>query len=142
MVLGRRGAGYALVLTCVVHIAGSAGMLHFENVSVDPQSLHTYPRAAWWTAMQMTNISTSYTIKTSGGRILCLGISVYAAGMFGYLTALFATFLIDREAKDPKMEIARQKSVQEIHEEVIQLRRLIEGLTSSIHESKADHSEK
>ena len=141
-VLGRRGAGYALALTCVVIIAGSAGMLHFESVSGDPQSLHTYPRAVWWTAMQMTNISTSYSIRTTGGRILCLGISIYAAGMFGYLTALFATFLIDREAKDPKTEIARQNSVQEIHQEVIQLRRLIEDLASSLHASKADQSEK
>ena len=46
--------------------------------------------------------------------------------MFGYLTALFATFLIDRDAKDPKPEIARQKLVQEVKDEIIQLRRLIE----------------
>jgi len=141
-ILGRRGAGYALALTCVVIIAGSAGMLHFESASGDPQSLHTYSTAVWWTAMQMTNISTSYSIRTMGGRILCLGISIYAAGMFGYLTALFATFLIDREAKDPKTEIARQKSVQEIHEEVIQLHRLIEDLTTSIDSLKTRHLEK
>jgi hypothetical protein len=46
--------------------------------------------------------------------------------MFGYLTALFATLLIDRDAKDPKPEIARQKLVQEVKDEIIQLRRLIE----------------
>ena len=101
-------------------------MLHFEGISDDPQRIQTYPKALWWTAMQMTNIGSSYSIKTPGGRILCLGISVYAAGMFGYLTALFATFLIDRDAKDPKPEIARQKSIQDIQEEIIKLRRLIE----------------
>ena len=126
--LGRRGSGYALALTFVVIFVGAAGMHHFEGISNDPQSIHTYPKALWWTAMQMTNISTSYSIKTTGGRIICLGISIYAAAMFGYLTALFATFLIDREAKDPKPEIAHQKSVQEIHEEIIQLRRLIEDI--------------
>jgi voltage-gated potassium channel len=124
--LGRRGAGYALALTLVVLFAGAAGMLHFEGISDDPQSIHTYPKALWWTAMQMTNISTAYSISTTGGRIICLGISIYAAGMFGYLTALFATFLIDRDAKDPKPEIARQKSIQEIKEEITQLRHLIE----------------
>jgi len=124
--LGRRGAGYAIALTFVVIFAGAAGILHFEGISDDPQSIHTYPRALWWTAMQMTNIGSSYSIKTPGGRILCLGISVYAAGMFGYLTALFATFLIDRDAKDPKPEIARQKSIQDIQDEIIKLRRLIE----------------
>jgi voltage-gated potassium channel len=124
--LGRRGAGYAIALTLVVIFAGAAGMLHFEGISEDPQSIHTYPKALWWAAMQMTNIGSAYSIKTTGGRILCLGISVYAAAMFGYLTALFATFLIDRDAKDPKPEIARQKSIQDIQEEIIKLRHLIE----------------
>jgi voltage-gated potassium channel len=124
--LGRRGAGYALALTFVVLFAGAAGMLHFEVISDDPQRIQTYPKALWWTAMQMTNIGSAYAIKTTGGRVICLSISVYAAAMFGYLTALIATFLIDRDAKDPKSEIAGQKLVQEVKDEVIQLRRLIE----------------
>ena len=135
--LGRRGAGYALALTFVILFAGAAGMLHFEGIANDPQSIHTYPKALWWTAMQMTNISTAYSIRTTGGRIICLGISIYAAGMFGYLTALFATFLIDREAKDPKPEIAREKSIQDIKDEIIRLRRLIED--SITHPPKEEH---
>jgi len=130
--LGRRGAGYALALTLVVIFAGAAGMLHFEGVSDDPQSIHTYPRALWWTAMQMTNIGTAYSIRTTGGRILCLAISVYAAAMFGYLTALFATFLIDLDIKDPKPEIAREKSVQDIHDEIVQLRHLVDDIASGL----------
>ena len=124
--LGRRGAGYAFALTLVVMFAGAAGMFHFEGISDDPQSIHTYPKALWWTAMQMTNIGTSYSLRTAGGRIIGLGISVYAAAMFGYLTALIATFLIDRDTKDQKVEIASQTSFKEIQEEIIQLRRLIE----------------
>ena len=124
--LGRRGTGYALALTFVVSFAGAAGMLHFEAISDDPQRIQTYPKSLWWTAMQMTNIGTAYSIKTTGGRVICLGISLYAAAMFGYLTAIFATFLIDRDAKDPKSEIAGQKLIQEVKEEIIQLRRLIE----------------
>jgi voltage-gated potassium channel len=102
-------------------------MLHFEGISDDPQKIQTYLKALWWTAMQMTNIGSAYSIKTTGGRIICLGISVYAAAMFGYLTALIATFLIDRDAKDPKPEIARQQLMQEVKDEIIQLRRLIEA---------------
>ncbi len=124
--LGRRGAGYALALTFVVVFSGAAGMFHFEGISDDPQAIHSYPKALWWTAMQMTNIGTSYSIRTAGGRIICLGISVYAAAMFGYLTALIATLLIDRDSKDQKAEIASQTSFKEIQEEIIQLRRLIE----------------
>jgi voltage-gated potassium channel len=130
--LGRRGGGYALALTFVVIFAGAAGMLHFEGISNDPQGIHTYPKALWWTAMQMTNIGTAYSITTTGGRAICLGISVYAAVMFGYLTALFATFLIDRDTKEQKPEVARQKSVQDIQEEIIQLRRLIEDMVTRL----------
>ena len=130
--LGRRGAGYALAFTFVVIFAGAAGILHFEGISDDPQSIRTYPKALWWTTMQMTNIGTAYSIKTTGGRILCLGISIYAAVMFGYLTALFATFLIDHDAKDPKQEIALQKSLQDVQEEIVQLRRLIENLVNRL----------
>jgi voltage-gated potassium channel len=130
--LGRRGTGYALALTLVVLFVGAAGMLYFERVAEFPQGIHTYSRALWWTAMQMTNIGTSYSPWTRGGRILCLGISVHAAAMFGYLTAMLATLFIDREAKDPKSEIASQKSILAIHEEIIQLRRIIEGAMSHL----------
>jgi len=126
--LGSRGASYALALTFVVLFVGSAGMFHFEDSTYNSQSIHSYLKALWWTAMQMTNISSSYSITTTGGRIICLCISIYSAVMFGYLTALLATFLIDRETKEIKPEIASQKSVQEIHEEIIQLRRLVEDV--------------
>ena len=76
--------------------------------------------------MQMTNIGTAYSVKTDGGRAICLAVSIYAAAMFGYLTALFATFFIDRAAKDPKSEISTQKSIQEIQIELVSLRRLLE----------------
>ena len=53
-------------------------------------------------------------------------LDVYKRQIFGYITALLASFLIDREVKDPRPEIAYQKSVQALQEEIIQLRRLIE----------------
>jgi len=124
--VGHRGAGYVLALTFVVLFAGAAGMLHFEGSVQDPLGIHTYLRALWWTAMQLSNMGSGYVIKTTGGRIICLGISIYAVVIFGYITALLASFLIDREIKEPKAEISYQKSVNELKEEIIQLRRLIE----------------
>jgi len=124
--IGHRGAGYVLALTFVVLFAGAAGILHFEGSVIDPEGIHTYLRALWWTAMQLTNMGSGYVIKTTGGRIIDLGISIYAVAIFGYITALLASFLIDREVKDPKPEIAYQKSVKALQEEIIQLRRLIE----------------
>ncbi len=130
--LGRRGVGYALALTFVVAFAGAAGMLHFELASEDPESIRTFPRALWWTAMQMTNIGSAYSIKSTGARIICLSISIYAAVMFGYLTALFATFFIDRDVKDPKSDVIRDKSLQKIQEEIVQLRHLVEDIACRI----------
>ena len=124
--IGHRGSGYVLALTFVVLFAGAAGMLHFEGGVKDPEGIHTYWRALWWTAMQLTNMGSGYVIRTTGGRIICLGISIYAVVIFGYITALLASFLIDREIKEPKAEIAYQKSVHVLKEEIIQLRRLIE----------------
>ena len=125
--IGHRGSGYVLALTFVILFSGAAGMLHFEGNSGDLQGIHTYGRALWWTAMQLTNMGSGYVIMTTGGRIICLGISIYAVVIFGYITALLASFLIDREAKEPKAEIAYQKSVRELKEEIVQLRRIIEG---------------
>ena len=125
--IGHRGAGYVIVLTFVVLFAGAAGMLHFEGSVVDPQGIHTYLRALWWTAMQLTNMGSGYVIKTTGGRIVDLGISIYAVVIFGYITALLASFLIDREVREPKPEIAYQKSMKALQEEIIQLRHLIEN---------------
>jgi len=124
--IGHRGAGYVIALTLVVLFAGAAGMLHFEGRIADNQGIHTYFRALWWTAMQLTNMGSGYSVMSTGGRIVCLGISVYAVVMFGYITALLASFLIDREVKEPKPEIAHQNSVLALKEEIIQLRHLIE----------------
>jgi voltage-gated potassium channel len=49
--MGRRGVGYALTFTAIVLLAGAAGMLHFENASLDPQGIHSFPRAIWWVAI-------------------------------------------------------------------------------------------
>ena len=124
--VSRRGTGYVLTLTMVVILAGAAGMLHFENDSPDPQGIHSYPKALWWVAMQITNIGSGYRPVTAGGHVLCLGISIFAVAMFGYLTAVFAAFFIGRDAADPKSEIPNQTSIQQLSGEVALLRKAIE----------------
>ena len=130
--MGRRGAGYALTFTLVVILAGAAGMLHFEQNSPGPQGIYSYPKAIWWVAMQMTNIGSGYQPVTRGGQILCLGISIFAAGIFGYLTAVFATFLIGQDAEDPKSAIPNQTSIQQLSSEVALLRKSIEDVLKRV----------
>ena len=78
--------------------------------------------------MQMTNIGSSYTLRTFGGKILGLTISIYSAGMFGYLTALFAALIIDREVKTPNTSPAYQKELFEIRSDIAKLHALVETL--------------
>src|SRR5664279_6555735 len=120
--MGRRGAGYALTFTVIVIAAGAVGMLHFENDSIAPGGIHSYPKALWWVAMQITNIGSGYQPTTAGGLVLCLGISIFAVAIFGYLTAVFAAVFIGRDAEDPKSEIPNQTSIHQLSAEVALLR--------------------
>ena len=130
--MGRRGTGYALTFTMVVILAGAAGMLHFEGSSPDPQGIHSYPKALWWVAMQITNIGSGYQPVTPGGHVLCLGISIFAVAIFGYLTAVFAAMFIGRDMEDPKSEISNQKSILQLSSEVAQLRKAIEDVLKRV----------
>ncbi len=130
--MGRRGTGYALTFTVVVILAGAAGMLHFENGSPDPQGIHSYPKVLWWVAMQLTNIGSGYRPVTFGGHVLCLGVSIFAVAIFGYLTAVFAAFFIGRDAEDPNSEIPNLTSIHQLSAEVALLRKAIEDVLKSV----------
>ena len=124
--MGKKGIGYALVFTSTVVFAGAAGMLYFEKDLPGSQGIHNYPTALWWSAMQITNIGSGYSPITPGGKFICLGISIYAAIIFGYLTAILATYFVGREVKEPPIPMASLKSMQDLQQEVMLLRKSIE----------------
>ena len=64
--------------------------------------------------------------------MLCLGISIFAVAMFGYLTAVFAAFFIGRDAEDPKSEIPNQTSIHQLSAEVALLRKAIEDVLKRV----------
>jgi voltage-gated potassium channel len=117
-VMSRRGFGYVAFLTAMVTLVGAAGMYAFERT----EGLPTYGAALWWTAMIMTTMGSEYWPKTPEGRLLCFLLAVYALAVFGYLTAAIATFFIDRDAEDPRAEIAGTKDVGELRAEIAALR--------------------
>jgi voltage-gated potassium channel len=82
--------------------------------------------------MQITNIGSGYRPVTLGGHALCLGISIFAVAIFGYLTALFAAFFIGRDAEDPKSEIPNQTSIHQLSTEVALLRKAIEDVLKRV----------
>ncbi|MDQ3206732.1 MAG: potassium channel family protein [Pseudomonadota bacterium] len=120
--MGRRGMGYVLVLTLVVVAVGAAGMYAFENDGAGNQGFNDFGDALWWTAMLMTTMGSSYWPQTGAGRILCLLLSLYAFAVFGYVTAVLASFFIGRDAEDENAEIAGERSIAMLRGEISALR--------------------
>ena len=95
--LSRRGFAYVVALTLLVTVAGAAGMYAFESPPTG--GLTSYGEALWWTAMIMTTMGSAYWPQTVEGRVLCVFLSLYAFGVFGYVTATLATFFVGRDAE-------------------------------------------
>ena len=118
--LGRRGFGYVSMLTALVTVLGAAGMYAFENAG-DGGGLDSYGTALWWTAMLMTTMGSEYWPRTPEGRILCLLLSLYAFGVFGYVTATIASFFIGRDAESDEAEVAGSKQIERLSKQIAEL---------------------
>ena len=118
--LQRRGFTYVAALTLLVTFAGAAGMFAFENDL--PDGIHSYGEALWWTAMLMTTLGSQYWPQTLEGRLLCVGLALYAFGVFGYVTAALATFFVGRDAESDGAEIAGVRSIAALQSEITALR--------------------
>jgi voltage-gated potassium channel len=123
----RRGIGYVGLLTVLVVAAGAAGMYAFE-AGPGGKGLGSYPEALWWTAMIVTTLGSEYWPQTPEGRLLCLLLSVYAVGVFGYLAGSLASFFIDQDAATPASDLASDKSLRTLRTEIAALREEIRAL--------------
>lgn len=98
----RRGLGYVLGLTITVALLGAGGMLAFEPASQSNGGFPSYGDALWWTAMLLASIGTDFWPKSAEGRILSFLLALYGFAVFGYITAAFASFFVERDATAPK----------------------------------------
>lgn len=117
----RRGTAYVIALTVIVTLIGAAGMFAFERESAD-SGIRSFTDALWWTAMVMTTLGSEFWPKTGGGRVLCLLLSLYAFAVFGYITAMLASFFVDRDAKQATSE---PQDLVALREEIAMLREAI-----------------
>jgi voltage-gated potassium channel len=129
----RRGFGYVVALTGLVLLGGAAGMYAFEQRG---PGFENYPTALYWTLMLMTTIGSEYWPHTPEGRVLCVILSVYSIAVFGYVTALLATFFIDRDAGDARSEIAGDASIRALRDEISGLRQDVRSANAS---KRGDH---
>lgn len=122
----RRGLGYVLALTLVVALLGAAGMQALEGAAT-PAAFAGFGDALWWTAMIMTTMGSEGWPTTVEGRILCVGLSLYAFAVFGYITAAFASFFVDRDRQ--AAPALTSEDVHALRAELAQLRDAIAART-------------
>jgi voltage-gated potassium channel len=122
----RRGAGYVVALTVIVTFVGAAGMYAFERESVE-SGIDSFTDALWWTAMIMTTMGSEHWPQTTAGRVLCVLLSLYAFAVFGYVTAMLASFFVGRDAGESSDRV----EVERLSEEIAALRKQLERQRSS-----------
>jgi voltage-gated potassium channel len=138
--LGRRGIGYLIAFTVIVIFAGGAAMAAFESPTAlqsegqnSDNALNSYGEAVWWTAMVVTTLGSEYWPQTVEGRILCWLLSLYAVGVFGYITASVASHFIGQDRAE-KEDVSRQR----LETEIVALRKDLATLMQQIETQKRD----
>jgi voltage-gated potassium channel len=131
--LKRRGIWYIGALSAAVTFAGAAGMYALEPHAIHGASGFTgYGDALWWTSMIMTTLGSAYWPQTGEGRMLAFLISLYAIGVFGYITASLASFLVGREAASPESDVPGAAEVKSLMREIAAMRKDLQSLRGQL----------
>jgi voltage-gated potassium channel len=72
--------------------------------------------------MIMTTLGSAYWPRTPEGRILAPLLSLFAIGVFGYITASLASFFVDRDAAAADSATASESELRAIRRELRLLR--------------------
>jgi voltage-gated potassium channel len=116
-----------IALTLLVLFASAAGMYAFENET--PGGLKSYAEALWWTAMVMTTMGSQYWPETLEERVLCFFLALYAFAFFGYVTTTLATFFVGRDAENEEAELAGERELIAVREELRLLREDVRAIS-------------
>jgi voltage-gated potassium channel len=120
--VSRRGLGYVIALTLLVAVLGAGGMLAFEPAAESPGGFTSYADALWWTGMLLTTMGSDFWPRTIEGRLLCFLIALYGFAVFGYITASFASFFVERDAASPQGSTVGTADLAALRAEIVALR--------------------
>jgi voltage-gated potassium channel len=127
LTLARRQFGYVGGMTLLVVTLGAAGMLFFEPARQVEGGFKSYGDALWWTVMLLTTIGSQFWPVTNEGRILAVLMSIYGLAVFGYITAVLASFFVGRDAEEPEAPVAGADDIRELRDEIAALRQALEA---------------
>ena len=102
-----------------------AAIVTSGSAARDPQGIHNFGTALWWTSMIMTTMGSAYWPETPEGRVLCVLLALYAFAVFGYVTATLASYFIDRDASRRNAAVAGTADVDSLRQEIAALSQLI-----------------
>lgn len=121
MLRGRQ-FGYLVALTLLVVALGTAGIYVLER-DQPGATIRTVGDALWWAACVVTTINSEKYAVSPEGRILAVLLRVYAAAIFGLVTANIASYFVGRrqEEREGPPE-ARAAALEALRAEVRQLR--------------------
>lgn len=114
--LGRRKGSSAIVTTALISFTtllfGAVAVLHAEQPA--HANIHTASDALWWAFVTITTVGYGdlYPV-TAAGRATAAVLMVVGVGLFGTMSGLFASWLVQREREEAH-EIAMLR--EEVHE--------------------------
>jgi voltage-gated potassium channel len=118
----RRSFGYVLTATVMVVIVGSLGMQAFEGATVEAFS--TWGSSLWWTMMLVITLPTGNWPVTPEGRILGFVLALYGFTIFGYVTAVLASWFVGKDEEESERLLRR--SIVSLRKEISSLRSELE----------------
>jgi voltage-gated potassium channel len=78
--------------------------------------------------MLITSIASEYWPQTGEGKILCLILSIYGFCVFGYITAMLASFFVGRDAEEEDAPLASADDIRTLQEQIHRLTEVIQAM--------------
>ena len=121
----RRSFGYVLVATVMVAIVGALSIRALEGGT--SETFGQFGSALWWTLMVLITLPTGTWPETPEGRVLTFVLSLYGFAMFGYVTAMLASWFVGQDEEENRREQEILQVVRALEKEVVSLRAELGG---------------
>lgn len=126
-IFSEHGLKYVLALTVIVTFVGAAAVFFFER-GVAGSQFTSLGDALWWTVTMVTTINIGFDPVTFEGRVIAVMLRVYAMGIFGYIAASIASYLIGRRVVEGRERRGEREAIERLTRDVERLSRALDRL--------------